>query len=68
MKIFRKILPTFQTYCPVGVQIAQMLVHFDHFQVQASRHAFTDGLTSRVYCTHARDALSQVSVYLHLSL
>ena len=31
----RKVLPTFQTFCPVGVKIAQTVVHFAHFQVQA---------------------------------
>ena len=37
-------LPTFRTFCPDGVQTAQMLVHFDHFQVHAllaTRHVFT---------------------------
>ena len=33
----RKVLPTFQTFCPVGVQIAQTVVHFAHFQVQARK-------------------------------
>ena len=33
----RNVLSTFQTYCPVGVQIAQMVVHFAHFQVQARK-------------------------------
>ena len=30
-----KVLPTFQTFCPVGVHFAQTLVHFAHFQCQA---------------------------------
>ena len=30
-------LPTFQTLCPVGVKIAQTVVCFAHFQVQARR-------------------------------
>ena len=33
----RKKLPTFQTFCLVGVQIAQTVVHFVHFQVQARK-------------------------------
>ena len=31
----RKVLSTFRTYCPDGVQSAQTIVHFAHFQVQA---------------------------------
>ena len=31
----RKVLPTFGTYCPVRVQIAQTIVPFTHFQLQA---------------------------------
>ena len=31
----RKVLTTFQTFCPVGVQIAQTVVHFAHFEIQA---------------------------------
>ena len=37
----RKVLPTFRTFRPDGVQ---MVIHFAHFQVQArlaARHAFT---------------------------
>ena len=30
----RKVLTTFQTFCPVGVHMAQTVVHFAHFQVQ----------------------------------
>ena len=33
----RKVLPTFQKICPLGVQFAQMVVHFVHFQVQARK-------------------------------
>ena len=33
----RKVLPTFQIFCPIGVQIAQKVVHFAHFQVQARK-------------------------------
>ena len=33
----RKVLSTFQTYCPVGVQVTQTVVHFAHFQVQARK-------------------------------
>ena len=33
----RKVLPTFQTFCPVGVHFAQMVVDFAHFQVQARK-------------------------------
>ena len=32
-----KILSTFQTFCPVGVQFAQTIFHFAHFQVQARK-------------------------------
>ena len=32
-----KVLSTFQTFCPVGVQVAQTVVHFAHFQVQARK-------------------------------
>ena len=32
-----KVLPTVQTFCPVGIQIAQTVVHFAHFQVQARK-------------------------------
>ena len=32
-----KDLPTFQTFCPVGVHFAQTVVHFAHFQVQARK-------------------------------
>ena len=30
-------LSTFQTFCPVGVQFGQTVVHFAHFQVQARK-------------------------------
>ena len=40
----RKVLPTFQTFCPVGVLIAQTLVHFAHFRVQARKRVFWGGL------------------------
>ena len=33
----RKVLSTFQKICPVGVQFAQTVVHFAHFQVQARK-------------------------------
>ena len=33
----RNDLPTFQTFCPVGVQIAQTVVHFTNFQVLARK-------------------------------
>ena len=33
----RHVLPIFQTFCPVGVQIAQTVVRFAHFQVQARK-------------------------------
>ena len=32
-----KVLPTFQTFCLDGVQIAQTVVHFAHFQNQARK-------------------------------
>ena len=31
----KNVLPTFQTFRPVGVQTAQMVINFAHFQVQA---------------------------------
>ena len=31
----RKVLSTFGTFCPIRVQIAQTIVHFAYFQVQA---------------------------------
>ena len=43
----RKVLPTFRTFCPDGVQSAQMGSLFAHFQVQARlavRHAVTVSL------------------------
>ena len=33
----RIVLPTFQTFCPFGVQIAQTVIHFAHFQVQSKK-------------------------------
>ena len=33
----RKVLPTFQTFCLDGVQIAQTVVNFAHFQVQVGK-------------------------------
>ena len=33
----RKVLPTFQTFCPVGVHFAQTVIPFAHFQVQARK-------------------------------
>ena len=33
----RKILPTFQTFCPDGGQFAQTVVHFAHFENQARK-------------------------------
>ena len=38
----RKVLPTFQTFCPVGVQIAKSVVHFAHFQVQARKRCLLE--------------------------
>ena len=32
-----KVLPSFQTFCPAGVQIAQMVVRSSQFQVQARK-------------------------------
>ena len=40
----RNVLPTFQTFCPVGVRIAQAVVHFTHFQVQARKRGVLGGL------------------------
>ena len=47
----RKVLPTFQTFCPLGVQFAQMVVHFAHFQVQARKRKFLGG-AGRVLCKY----------------
>ena len=33
----RKVLATFQTFCPDGVHFAQTVVHFAHFQNQARK-------------------------------
>ena len=33
----RKVLSTFHTFCPFGIQIVQTVVHFAHFQVQARK-------------------------------
>ena len=33
----RKVLPTFQTYCPVGEQFARTVAQFAHFRVQARK-------------------------------
>ena len=36
----RKVLSTFHTFCPFGIQIVQTVVHFAHFQVQARKRGF----------------------------
>ena len=33
----RNVLLTFQRFCPIGVQIAQTVLHFDHFQIQVRK-------------------------------
>ena len=44
LPISRNVFPTFQTYCPVGVQVDQTVVHFAHFQVQARKRVFLGGV------------------------
>ena len=44
-KLFsRKVLSTFQTFCPVGDRFAQTVVHFAHFQVQVRKGVFWGGV------------------------
>ena len=50
MNISRKVLFTFQMFCPVGVQVAQIVVHFAHFQVQDRKRGvfgWVDGVLCR---------------------
>ena len=44
----RKVLSTFHSFCPVGVQFAQTVVPFAHFQNQARKGVFGVGLG--VFC------------------
>ena len=44
----RNFLSTFQTFCPVGFQVAQTVVHFSHFQVQARKRGVWGGVG--VFC------------------
>ena len=43
LPISRNVFPTFQTCCPVGVQVDQTVVHFAHFQVQARKRGVLGG-------------------------
>ena len=47
----RKVLSTFQTFCLVGVQVAQMLVHFAHFKLRPGKGLFWVGFGD-VLCTY----------------
>ena len=47
----RKVLPTFQTFCPVGVQIGQMVVDFATFKFRPGKRAF-GGEVGGVLCTY----------------
>ena len=50
----RKVLPTFQTFCSVGIHFAQTVLHFAHFQNQATKRCVL-GWVLRCF------------VYLHIS-
>ena len=54
----RKVLPTFQTFCPVGVHFAQMVVDFAHFQVQARKR----GVLDRVFRFVASDPVKCILI------
>ena len=47
----RNVLPTFQTFCPVGIQVAQTVFHFAHFQVQSEKRDVLGGFGG-VLCTY----------------
>ena len=47
----RKVLPTFQTFCSVLVQVAQTVVHFANFQIQARKRGIMSGLVG-VLCPY----------------
>ena len=54
----RKVLPNFQTLCPVGVQIAQTIVCIAYFQVQArKRGVLVWGLRCFVYVLISKRAV-----------
>ena len=44
MPTSRNFLSTFHTFFPVGVQVAQTVAHFAHFQVQARKMVFWGGV------------------------
>ena len=46
----RKVLSTFQTFCPVGVQVAQTVLHFAQFLYQEKGY-FAVGLGVFGVCT-----------------
>ena len=67
----RKVLPTFRTYCPHGVQVAQTVVHFQVQARTAARHAVTMPLhaVKLLYTATVHDDLkiaTHWSVVVHL--
>ena len=46
----RKVLSTFRTYCTDGGQVAQMVVHFANFQVQAWKRGVLGWVTLGLGC------------------
>ena len=46
----RKVLSTFRTYCTDGGQVAQMVVHFANFQVQARKRGGLGWVTLGLGC------------------
>ena len=56
----RNVLPTFQTFCPIGVQIAQLVVHCAHFKVQVRKRGVLGGLGD-VLCTYKENELGWYS-------
>ena len=47
----RKVLPTIQIFCPVGVHFAQAVVHFAYFQNQARKRGVLRSVGG-VLCTY----------------
>ena len=50
----KNVLPTFQTFRPVGVQTAQMVVNFAHFQVQAGQRGVSGQTGGGIVNVHIR--------------
>ena len=47
----RNVLPTYQTFCPVGVQIAQTVVHLPFFKFRSGKGLFWGGVVD-VLCKY----------------